>query len=500
MLLPNEPLTGSALFEQIFRPEDVPDARLFRRLKTTGDSLLLTMLGEGDERPQKERRAERRGASRLYANERVNADLLCQHAEQRTVEAIRDLPRVLVAHDTSEFDEHGRHEPTDAGPLRSNSACGYLVHHGVVLDPDNDARLGVLYMHAWTRPYPTGKRPEGKVRVGREWDNEDRKWSWGVEQAHKALERDGFKGHVRHLADHEGSSYATLVKAKRRKRDYVARTKVDRNIAEGPGKLFEYLLEQPVAGRWTTMVEEDPKSAERGVMRRRRTATVEMRYASVTLMASSAYKGRSYRKGLRLSAVYVREPNPPPGSEPLSWMLLSIAPVTSAREAEEVVLDYKNRWGVEDMNKVFKSGCHAELAVVPDLAAFRRLMAVAWPIACHVVRWTYAARVTPLEPAAPHVGNDLLEALKLACRYHGLSLPRRPWTLSDLISRLAQMGGYEPRKGQLPGWKVIWRGWRVLNNFWNHQRFIDEHAPRERAPSRRRKRVLPAAKEAAVAA
>lgn len=49
------------------------------------------------------------------------------------------------------------------------------------------------------------------------------------------------------------------------------------------------------------------------------------------------------------------------------------------------------------MNKVFKSGCHAELSVVQDLAAFRRLLAVAWPIAVHIARWTYAARANPLE-------------------------------------------------------------------------------------------------------
>ena len=94
------------------------------------------------------KRAERRGASRLYANVRLHADLLCQRAQQRCVEAIQALERVLVAHDTVEFDKHGRYEPDDAGPLRSSESRGYLVHHGVVLDPQNDARVGVLYMLA----------------------------------------------------------------------------------------------------------------------------------------------------------------------------------------------------------------------------------------------------------------------------------------------------------------------------------------------------------------
>jgi hypothetical protein len=496
MLFPQESLTGEALIEATFGPEDVPDVRLYRRLKTTATGILRAILDEGDERPQNLKRAERRGATRLYANDRVDADLLCQHAQQRCIEAIKPLPKVLVAHDTVEFDLHGRYEPSDAGPLRSSQARGYLLHHGVVLDPSNDARVGILYMKTWTRPFPEDKRPEGKRRVARAWDNEDDKWGSGVEQAEKALQRAGFQGHVRHLADHEGSSFSSLVKAKRRKRDYVARARVDRNIAEGRGKLYEYMLEQPVVGRWTIDVEEDPRSTVRGATRPRREATVELRFASVTLQHPDNYRGRWYRTGLPVSAVYVSEPEPPQGSEPLSWMLLSVEPIHSKAGAEDAVLDYKDRWGVEDINKVLKSGCHAELAVVPELAAFRRMLAVAWPIATHIARWTYAARVDPLELAAPHLGDEAIEMLKLACRYHHLSLPRRPWTLRDATLRLARMGGYEPRKDRPPGWKVIWRGWRVFNNFWDHMRFSRSDMPAPLQPKRPPKRAPPAGKVA----
>src|SRR5262249_25018579 len=152
-------------------------------------------------------------------------------------------------------------------------ARGYLVHHGLVLDGRNDARAGLLYQYAWTRPYPQGKpRPSGKIRVRRGWDNEDDKWGWGVEQAHQALAAPGLEGHVRHLADHEGSSYATLVKGKRRDRDYVTRTKVDRAIVEGSGLLFDFVQQTKAVAHWTLEVEEKPKSVARGTTRRRRTA------------------------------------------------------------------------------------------------------------------------------------------------------------------------------------------------------------------------------------
>jgi hypothetical protein len=477
MLLPHEPLSGKGLIEATFRLEDLPDARLYRRLETIASGMLRSVLHERDERPQPTKRAERRGAARLYANERVDSDLLASRAQQRCAEAIAQLPSLLVAHDSSEFDLHGRNEPCDAGPLRSSQARGYLVHNGVVLDPQSEARVGMLYLRCWSRPFPQGKpRPEGHISVKQEWKNEDNKWFWGVEKAHRALDANGFAGEVRHVADHEGSSYATLAKCKRRRRNYLTRTKGDRCIREGCGKLYEHLQAQPVVEEWTVQVVQDNPSRARGAPRHRRIAHVELRFAPVTLKPTDNYGGRLYRKGLRVWAVYVVEPNAPQGSEPLEWMLLSTVAVTSTAEARDRVTDYACRWGVEDVYKVIKSGCHAELTTVPNLAAFKRLMAVVWPIALHMMRWTYAARVKPLEPAAPYVDEETLDALKEASRYHKLPLPRRAWTLSDVILRLAQMGGYELRKGHEPGWQVIWRGWKVFHNFWDHLRFIQARA------------------------
>ena len=472
MLMMGEPLGGKELVEATFKPDDVPDERLYRRMRTMGDGMLRSILAEGDERPEKTKRAEERGAARFIANDRVDADVLAARAGQRSVEAILKLPEIVVAHDTSEFDEHGRNEPPDAGPLRSSEARGYMVHAGTLLDPTCEARTGVLYVRAWTRPYPQGKpRPEGHQGVERVWKNEDDKWFWGVQRAELTLQRHGYKGRVIHAADDEGSSYNTLAKNKRAHRCYIARTEKDRCIREG-GKLFDYMRALPKSTSWELEVEEPSDSHARGVSRPRRTARVELRYAPVTLLPTNRYHGRRYRRGLEVWAVYVSEPGAPEGVEPLEWMLLTVMPVETAKAARNVVSYYTCRWGAEDIYKIVKSGCHAELATVPDLDGFQRLMAFAWPIAAHIARWTYAARVTRHELALPHVGQEVLDVLKEACRYHRLELPHHPWTIHDLVDRLARMGGYEPRKDREPGWKVIWRGWRVFSNFWDHLRYF----------------------------
>jgi len=97
--------------------------------------------------------------------------------------------------------------------------------------------------------------------------------------------------------------------------------------------------------------------------------------------------------------------------------------------------------------------------------SFRRFLAVAGPVATHLVRGREQARTAPAAPAEAHVEAAQPALLKEACRFHGIALPRRAWTLQDFIVRLAQLGGYERRPDRAPGWLVIWRGWRRLQEF-----------------------------------
>ncbi len=68
---------------------------------------------------------------------------------------------------------------------------------------------------------------------------------------------------------------------------------------------------------------------------------------------------------------------------------------------------------------------------------------------------------------------------KTACRYYQLPLPRRAWTVKDVVLRLAALGGYERRPDRTPGWLVLWRGWRELLRFWRIAHFVENAAPHE---------------------
>ena len=121
------------------------------------------------------------------------------------------------------------------------------------------------------------------------------------------------------------------------------------------------------------------------------------------------------------------------------------------------------------------------------------MLAVLLPVSLHLVRWAYAWRADPKALARTQVPADVLVALKSACRYYELPLPRREWTIKDVVLRLAALGGYEHRPDRTPGWLVLWRGWRRLLDYWRLVHFARNASPAELpdkpAPGEPRKRA-----------
>ena len=155
----------------------------------------------------------------------------------------------------------------------------------------------------------------------------------------------------------------------------------------------------------------------------------------------------------------------PDNVEPVEWMLLTTCPVKTPADALRIGHWYKMRYGIEEVHKVLKTGLHMEDEPFDNIRSFRRYLAIAGPIATQLVRWREVAKESPQALASDHVEAEVIDALKEACRFRGISLPRRAWTLADFVVRLAQLGGYERRPDREPGWQVIWRGWRRLQEF-----------------------------------
>ena len=91
-----------------------------------------------------------------------------------------------------------------------------------------------------------------------------------------------------------------------------------------------------------------------------RKATLNVRYASFTFPAPSNRPKTATRQQITLNVISAREENPPIGSKPINWLLLTTLEVKNFEQAVRCICWYTYRWLIERYHYVLKSGCRVE--------------------------------------------------------------------------------------------------------------------------------------------
>jgi hypothetical protein len=484
VLPPSTPLAAKDLVRFLWSPKLLPDLRLFARLILVV-GLLLTHLHQA---PVALHRALRRGATRFFNNKRISAKLLRVSALRTLLAPLSTLDELVLAHDSSEIDEHGRGCPDDAGPLRSRHARGYMTHWAVAGAMDGTL-YGIVDAWAWKRSdQPKADHHERDMR-----DKESKKWDQGIRKADRVLRASGFAGTLHHAGDREEDIYEHLVHQHQDDRSLVVRADISRqtNLLVGKRKveLKAFLPTLPVAATMTRTIDSRTRHATRGVQHRPREVKLEIRFANVVRCAPKDYKKKAFAAGLPLGLVEIREVDAPADVEPLHWVLWSVQPVSTLEQALRAQRIYECRWGAEEFFFVAKTGCGLESEHVTNLASFERLMAVVMAVATHLVRWVSAAQQTPTQPVSVHVEPETVAAVKQACAFHRIDWPRGQVRVGAFVQVLARLGGHEPSGRKAYGWRVVWRGWARVEE---HRAIVEherERARREEPAGRRPKRA-----------
>jgi hypothetical protein len=244
---------------------------------------------------------------------------------------------------------------------------------------------------------------------------------------------------------------------------FVVRAAQDRRVNDATGKLWSHLSAQRVLGHTTATIGTQ-RNARGRVTRRGREAKLAVRCARVQLDEPWNHPaGPGDTRGpLTVNVVYLSEVDPPPGVEPVDWMLLTSEPAATFEQALRVVEYYRCRWVIEEWHRALKEGCRLERSQLEDAAALTRLTAVLSVIAVRLVQLRDLAddaacrgRPAALRRLVPPAWIMLVSALT------GV----KPATLTpqQFWHALARRGGWLARKGDnRPGWKAIWDGWHDL--------------------------------------
>jgi hypothetical protein len=437
-----------------FAQAPLPDQRLVQRLITVATDFaqhptapLPQACGSWD---------KTKAAYRFFDNAAVTpAAILAPHV-QSTLARVRPHPVVLCAQDTTTLNYSTHPQTKGLGPISNNryKTIGLLMHSTLALTPSGQP-LGLLHAQTWARsPRHFGRSSHQRNRTPRA-HKESQKWMDSLTVC-QTLAPQCPQSTLVNMADREGDLYDLFQQALTPTAGpavyLLVRAQHDRQVAHPQKYLWDFLAAQRVSVRLQIKAPRKNGQPER-------LATLAIRFTPVTLRPPCL---KEDQPPLTLWAVEAREVRPPKGASPICWRLLTTLPVETVEAAVEKVRWYAQRWQIEVLHKVLKSGCKVEQRQLETAARLQRVVMVDLVVAWRVLGLCQAARETPEGLASDWLSTEEWQALW--CYVHErVQPPRRSPTVRQAVRWIAELGGFLGRRrdGE-PGPVVLWRGLQQL--------------------------------------
>lgn len=428
--------------------------------------------------------AETKAAYRFFQNENVEADEILAAHRRKTAQRASEHKRVLAIQDTSYFvyTSHPRTEglgklSVKKGKNVERIYCNGLMMHTSLAVSMEGLPLGLLDQKIFSRKLRPQKAAGKGKQIGDPLPVEEKesyRWLEALINTKEALgdtevitvcDREADFYDFFKLSDRMGAAVLVRATANRtvnRKSRYAEKDVV---------KLWDHVLQQPETGSYTIAIPKRAKT-KHCKARKARTATVTVRFGSFRFNPPRNHTKHDNEQlcDIDMYAVYVLEPNPPDGEDPVEWMLLTNLPVRSFDEAYEKVLWYCLRWRIEMYFKVLKSGFRVEACRLGYAARLVKYLTVMSIVAWRLFMITLIARTNPSTPCTKLLAEHEWRVLFLKVN-RNKELPKKTPTIGEVVIWIARMGGFLARKGDgPPGTIALWRGWKRLADLtegWN---------------------------------
>jgi hypothetical protein len=252
------------------------------------------------------------------------------------------------------------------------------------------------------------------------------------------------------VADRESDIYEVPALCRKHGVDWIVRTSQPRALADEDGSVFTAVAQAPVQGQLKVALRARPGSP-------RRVARLTVRARAVTVRGP--WRPGGWLPPLTMNVVEAREADPPPGVEPIHWVLWTSWPIADFAAVCRVLRAYACRWLIEEYHKALKTGAKVEESQLMTAGGLMALTGILSIVAVRLLNLKLLAAVKGDEPLAPgELGPEALTLLALKFKR-----PKGGWTYRAALRNVAQLGGFSARKGDgSPGWQSLWRGWFKL--------------------------------------
>jgi len=401
--------------------------------------------------------AATQGAYDFWSSPHVKASSIVQAHQTSTLNRIQAEAVVIAIQDTTEL--NFTHHPSKKGMgYLDNSKSSGLKVHSVFCSSASGIPLGVLHQQVWTRdPAFLGKKHQRHKKDIQ--DKESYRWLTALQATQTLIPPETT---VVTVADREADIYELLALPRRPNSELIIRANHNRCVKstqpEPQVQRLQQTIEQvPPTGQLTLELRRHPE-------RQPRIATLTLRTTTVELQPPHTHPQAQHLQPVYIQVIQALEVDPPPGVEPVNWLLLTTLVITCFEDLVQCLRWYSYRWLIERYHYVLKSGCRLEQLQLESADRIHRALATYTIVAWRLLWITYLARYHPELPA-----DTVLEAYQWQALYctihHHSNPPDSPPNLRDAVRWIAQLGGFLARShdGE-PGVKTIWQGLRRLHD------------------------------------
>jgi hypothetical protein len=322
---------------------------------------------------------------RLLRNQRVTTEGIIAGWSEETVRAAAGR-HVLAIQDTSELNfRTTESNQRGLGVIGKGVGRGILFHPMIAVDADTGECLGLVGGSLWTRDEAAGgktsRRQRKKQNRRRCFDQKETCHWIKTPQAAKSVL--AAAATVTMIADREADSYPFWALVPEANVHVLGRVYHDRKLAEG-GTLTTAARSWPVLGTRRLTIREREKRPERE-------AALELRAGIVTILRPQETRDPGLPDKVTLTLIELSEPNPPAGTEPVTWRLLTTHAAPDAAAAWQIVDWYRMRWVIEQFFRTLKKqGLQIEDSQLDTADRLLKLVAIAARAAVIIMQLTQA--------------------------------------------------------------------------------------------------------------
>lgn len=383
--------------------------------------------------------ASRKGAYRLFQNEKVNEQNIIETHRKNTLSRMESYSgKILLLNDTC-FVSPGKYFDGLLSRGKGKENC-VRAHYCLAVSEDGKHIFGITDFQVLSDPIQKrhpGLRDESDVwlLVAKNTIDLIKTSSLAKELIERSL----------YVADREADEFELMSYLVKEDLGIVIRSQYNRNIEhEGvEQKLFEIFDQSKKHGQsYTVSVLEGSKKIDCEVQR--------LVLNAVTLKRPTTIK--EDLDDIELGLVSVQEVGVT--KDPISWRLWTTEEIKNVEQSREVVEFYTHRWKIEEVNKAAKTGVKVEERQFSALEHFLPFLSMAFVIGWRMVALRTVSEVSPGLPLENGFTEDEQDYLKVI----GKKEEREVKTIEDGLDYIATLGGFT-RNYKRPGWIILWQGW-----------------------------------------